>query len=1157
MVVYLFKNYARLIYRQPMYWMSCLFVIWFAAVLYNVYYVDHLVDIIWSETSVPPRHFLSVLGGFPLVLAMLIGCFVCIRTISRDSQYRIEEVVLSKPFGNYIHSFSLTIALTLFMSLPIVLFVFGVQALSVIQKIFGFQIVESFEIVSVLIFLCVTTIFSMNVISLICYAAYHSIRNSILSLICCFGIVLFLVFLLTKVSFSEYTILEFLPLVGDVGSDMIFSKLTGIDILRIVAYFTLSLALIHVVSFLLWRADIYGKKSVLLCMLFGALSLSFFGSISYAWYGQLEDRNRNWYESELVIDETLIFDIESITGNVEVDPSNLLDFDLKLSGRVDQLKNYDEVLVRLNPGFKIVGTITVNGASSEFQRIADLVKIKVESSVLLQDAVEIALSYQGKPNFEYGFLDSAIKLHNVPYWDQLFSYYGIEKGIFDRRFVALMSETYWLPHSVLPLDYGLGYKEFINIDMSIVIPWDWNVIASGSVSASESSSRENGQKTVNLKSDRAIAGVNIFAGPFSMVSSYLDDIQVTLELHAPRFLLARLEDIEDYEQYVEAFENWFVEMAQRAESDGYELPCATYRFVAVPSTLRLTKGGTFMNSAITGSCIYLLREHGLFATKFDRNFPDYGENADYSWVYSSWTQQYFQARLNGGNIEMNFANHFLDYRIGTTGNEGEYLLMILSYLQDLVWNRRLDRYSQNAYFPRAMNVQRMSPSAEIMARWSNVYESVSFRHTLTEYMKRYTRHLDVAEVVSRDFLENMDVVDIAIRNSLKQLSTSDSSPIYLEAIRLRCATEAYKIYDAVGREGSIRLLNELTRNYSYSNLSIEQFYELAESIDIPMRMIMAGWYDSSEGFTFNFSSVSAIRYLNSQTQEPYYQVTFRIENNGDSAGVFSTRLFVSSTDEVGSSDTRDSDLQEYDFEMLNSATRERGPTIIVPPNSTKRIDIVSQTRPLRIELRTRDVSYNNRVSLEITENTLSNMLKERDPTQGTFDSSWSSDALKGIILDDAELIDAKSGWVIDYQKNFERFDFAGAWGTDRKSFVYTERTRAKISLKVQVPETRKWEMQYFVPDIRGTNVIGRRSSRMLYGRPLFDRSFVGDYEVVLKSNTHESTNNTFAISKYDAGWVSIGSADLHKGNLELVIEPIDGTRRLFFDALRLVEVAED
>lgn len=1102
------------------------------------------------------------------MIMMLVSCFISARTYAKESHLKIQEVLFTKPFGNLVHALSSTLATTLFCAVPIVGFIGCVYVGSFAQNWFNADVIEPFELASTCVFLVFTTLVSLYFASLLSYYLYYAIRVTILSVLASTAITIGIVYLLTRVSFNQFVLFEFLPLVGDVASDLIGDKLDVLDYFRFIAFICLSANLAVGATWILSRRDQQEKLRMLLSGCLGAITCIGFAILLFIWFNQNSNIEK-WRQHAIDAKDGITLDVQMVSGSVVIDPGTNLEAEITITGTLDDnIGVDDQLLFWLNPGFTVRG---VQMSSREVQFDFDVGKllVNVSNEKTKGELVEMTIEYRGRPNTRYGYHDTSLDIANTPYWDQLISYFGMNPGIFDPKYVALPHATHWLPTSSLQTKNGASSTDFVEADLLVTIPTHWAVFLSGST-VEEVQPADTKKSTVRVATQHPLAGLSLYANDLTRYSTDLDAIDVTLELYASDRHISMLQENPDYERFLEVFKTWFTESVASARDLGYAFPCDTYRLVAVPSDLRLYNDGIFLDSLITQPCTYLLREHGPIATTTNRVIAGGG---DTTWAFRANLEAYFGTRHSGGNLVQELPNHYFEFQTGFLGLEGSLFKRVLSYLHNHAWSRiapNPSAYSPSVFFPSAMRVKQLSPKAEYLARMhsmpmdeemrsSIVRREVSLRKSLTYYVKRYTRHIDQTDYVFRHFLESDAVLNTAVRSSLQKLVNFESSAMVQEAIRLRCIALAEKLYRGLGRANSRLLLQEISNKFRHQNVSVSDVFDIAESLELPVKEIVVGWLDQTDQFDFSFSPALFSTHVNPDTQENYYQIRFAVVNDGTTAGVFRSSLRVAPDMTEFLPPSNPEEERRLGLSNMSNAVYGSGPRFVIPAGSTREVGITSTTLPYRIDLTSSGLSYVNEISLNVRSDPTVTESTEQAPFVGTGPSTWTPVPTLGVIIDDTDLrSQPEDDGVITYDKNVERFDFGGAWGSERKSFIYTEHTKsARVNVETEIPTSDSWQIEIHVPDIRGAHNIGHRQRRMMVaGRTYFKGKFEGEYEAMLTSDGNE-VSLEFEVTDSDYGWVQIGIAELNSGPAAVSIVPKSGTEQLFFDALRIVESSDN
>ena len=231
-MINLILHEARIYFRQAVYWVTFGLVVVVSLTLYSVYSWDHAQLQINSPISPHPRYMVDFLGGLALVMSLLMACFYGRNVFTKDRFYRIDEVVNSKPTANLRIVLSKVIVLMIVTSLPVYTFILCIQFFAGLHAIFDLTAVRSFEPFTLLKFLFITCPCSVFLFASVCVLVNRVCRFNLLTLAVMFGVLMLCFKLLGQVTPKSFVFFEALPMLSSIGSDMIQSLISPLDLLR-------------------------------------------------------------------------------------------------------------------------------------------------------------------------------------------------------------------------------------------------------------------------------------------------------------------------------------------------------------------------------------------------------------------------------------------------------------------------------------------------------------------------------------------------------------------------------------------------------------------------------------------------------------------------------------------------------------------------------------------------------------------------------------------------------------------------------------------------------------------------------------------------------------------------------------------------------------
>lgn len=1151
-MIHLILHEARIYFRQAVYWVTFGLVVVVSLTLYSVYSWDHAQLQIHSPISPDPRYMVDFLGGLSLVMSLLMACFYGRNVFTKDRFYRIDEVVNSKPTANLRIVLSKVIVLVIATSLPVYTFILCIQFFAGLHAIFDLTSVRSFEPFTLLKFLFITCPCAVFLFASMCVLVNRVCRFNLLTLAVMFGVLMLCFKLLGQVIPKSFVFFEALPMLSSIGSDMIQSSISPLDLSRYLNFVLIALLCCFLTVVVMNRTDPLNKVYWSITAFLTLVCATTTGGLLLN-YSTSTTQITEWREAYQLLDreQTQTLDVEAINAKMVVMPGETLrvevELDLVVSGEVDQSP---ELLFSLNPGFQVLN-VSVDGVSAEFASESGVLSI-VATSISPNTLTVVQLVYQGRPNTDFGYLDSSIDVDSMPVGEQLLAYLGTQNAIFNRHYIALPHGVSWLP---LALDNFRPYsrsKDFFTTDFTISMPAGWEVSLPGTLVPSSNVAQTDG-RSLRFVSNTPVGQVDLFAGPLQRRSTTLEGVEFVVLANEQQ-----LETLAIFAEHQDRLFERITEILTAADDAGYKNSCETVRLISVPHNFRLYSGGVFMNSIMAGPCYFLLREHGFWTVNFDAMISDniLWMGQDSSNTFVAYVEYYFRENRFGLNLGLDLANNFFDYQVGITGPEAVALEIILSYLHDLAWTepmgagRYMDKFSISAFLPHSMEFK---PAGSSFGLSPSMYRRLSVvMWFFSHHLKTHTMHIDKMLSVSNQKLEAEDIQTMALESSLQELLSQPLTPKVIEAIRLKCVTLSQKLFSALGAEKAKYFLQTLVKEYQFSNFSLQDVYRLAEMEDIPLQSILGDWFEQEQNPVFKFSTLETILRLD-PTGSAYFQSLFDVKNEGDSTGILQTTITAR---------FNEADLAiwgQLGSEAALYAPSTPGPTVWVPPGESVQVGIMSETQPYRVNVQNMDLEFGGGFTILWETGTTDQTGTEFAPVEqfvGYRQSDWTPlEEETGIVIDDldAEFSVDRRNSVEQSRSIWTRYVFSAAWGSKRPTFVYSASDRDKRAIfTATIPEGGQWKLEFHVPDLRArlNNSFGWRFPNY---NSAFWHNFIGDY-VFSTEISGQNMSFELSIGESDFGWVSVGDVWLDEGLIEVIVTASEQTQHLFADAIRWTKI---
>ena len=1151
-MIHLILHEARIYFRQAVYWVTFGLVVVVSLTLYSVYSWDHAQLQIHSPISPDPRYMVDFLGGLSLVMSLLMACFYGRNVFTKDRFYRIDEVVNSKPTANLRIVLSKVIVLMIATSLPVYTFILCIQFFSGLHAVFDLTTVHSFEPFTLLKFLFITCPCAVFLFASVCVLVNRVCRFNLLTLAVMIGLLILCFKSLGQVMPKGFVFFEALPMLSSIGSDLIQSSISLLDLTRYLNFVLIALLCCFLTVVVMNRTDPL-KKVYWSIIVFLTLACTTTTSGLLLNYSLSTTQIAEWREAYQLLagERTETLDIEAMNAKMVVMPGKTIsvevELDLVVVGDVDQST---ELLFSLNPGFQVVSA-SVDGVSAEFVAENGILSV-VATSIRPNTLTVVQIDYQGLPNTEFGYLDSSIDVDSLPVGEQLLAYLGTQNAIFNRHYVALPQGVSWLP---LALDKFRPYsrsKDFFTTDFTISVPVGWEVSLPGTLIPSSNVAQTDG-RSLRFVSNTPVGSVDLFAGPLQRLSTTIEGIEFVV--------LANEQQVDAIAFFAEHQDRLFERISEIltvAADAGYKYSCDTVRLISVPHHFRLYSSGVFMHSIMAGPCYFLLREHGFWTANFDAMISDniLWVGQDSSNTFVAYVEYYFRENRFGLNLGLDLANNFFDYQVGFSGPEAVALEIILSYLHDLVWTepmgagRYMDKFSISAFLPHRMEFK---PAGSSFGLSPEMYRRLAVvMWFFSHHLKTHTMHIDMMLSVSNQNLEAEDIQTMALESSLQELLSQPLTPKVIEAIRLKCVTLSQKLYSALGAEQAKDFLQKLVKEYQFNNVSLQDVYRLTETEDIPVQKILGDWFEQEQNPVFKFSTLETILRSDS-TGSAYFQTLFNVKNEGDSTGILQTQI----TARFGESDL--ALWGQLGSQAALYAPSTPGPTVWVPPGESVQVGITSETQPYRVNVQNMDLEFGGGYTILWESGFTDQTGTEFAPVEqfvGYRQSDWTPlEEESGIIIDDldAEFSVDRRNSVEQSSPMWTRYTYSAAWGSQRPTFVYSDSDRDKRAIfTATIPESGQWKLEFHVPDLRA-RLNQNFGWRFPNYNSAFWHNFIGDY-VFSTETSGQIMSFELNIGERDFGWVSVGDVWIDKGLIEVVVTASERTQHLFADAIRWTKI---
>ena len=356
------------------------------------------------------------------------------------------------------------------------------------------------------------------------------------------------------------------------------------------------------------------------------------------------------------------------------------------------------VLLTLNPGLRVEEASTADGSALRAEHADGLLDITLDRALAPGERMALRLRYGGLPNTGFGYLDSSLELETVTVNEAQVGILGYERGIFDRRYVALVPGIRWLPAAGADVgrdDPRTRRTDYFRIALDVELPSTWLAAGPGKRQTLTSA---GDRTTFRFAPQPAVPEVALMAGELESFATEIDGVTFEVLVHP--------DHDRNFEVLADAraeIEQWIADRLELARDAGLAYPFDAFTAVEVPNTLRSYKGGWRLDTALAPPAMMLLRETSFPTARFDfdvievfgtRNLDQEGGKPR---IDRDRVVNFFANDLSGGNILAGAARSFFVHRTSAAGPEAIALDFVLEDLSTLLVSGRRSYFSAHMF----------------------------------------------------------------------------------------------------------------------------------------------------------------------------------------------------------------------------------------------------------------------------------------------------------------------------------------------------------------------------------------------------------------------------------------------------------------------------
>lgn len=816
-----------------------------------------------SVGIIGPRFMVGAIGLYYLTGFVLCIVFLGFDVRDRDVREGIAEVLDSRPLTNFELVSGRFVALFLSAWLPIVLLALLIQGLGWLLPRVGSSVgatVEPYSLIYLVVPMAIPaiaiTIAFVFAITLIVRHRLIAALISVAAIVAAYGAV----FVLPS---THAPWVDFLGSTQQAfPSDIVPALMEPRGSIQRMGVLAIALGLLTLAAAIHPRLD-GGRRARLAA---AAAALVLIGVVGLALSAQrlLADAAQidHWRGAHEARAGEPVADILSIAGSIDIVPGERLDADLSIDLTAPADQALERVLLTLNPGF-IVSGVETNNRALAFQHVDGLLDVSLARPLPAGEQTSLTLRYGGRPDVLFGYLDSTLDLERLQI-NQAMSWppdpadsvriLGDERGIFDRRYVALTPGIRWLPVAGVDAerdDATRRGKDYFEVDLEVQLPASW--LAAGPARRQALGNIDD-RARFRFAPAASLPEVALMASEFLSVGTDIKGIAFEVLLHPNHD--GNLTVLADAREEIE---QWAAERLEVAAAAGLAYPFDALTIVEVPNRLRSYQGGWRLDTALAPPAMVLMRESSFPTARFDFDAAAAFGGLDVDQqeggaarVYRARLVNFFANDFSGGNLFAGAARSFFSHRTSAVGEGAIALDFVLEELSTLLVSGRRNYFSAHAFLD--VN-EAATAAAGSRAGADTVADSLIGARTA-----------------------RTAVWDAALDASLAQIDPWEDPQRTIDLLTLKGGGMAQALYDTLGANAVGALLADLLERHVGGNFTLADFIAAGERVDADLRGLLEDWVGTTGLPGFIADSAELYRLPDDPSGTPRYQVLLRLRN---------------------------------------------------------------------------------------------------------------------------------------------------------------------------------------------------------------------------------------------------------------------------------------
>ena len=1070
-----------------------------------------------------PRFGIESLGSQYLIIYIVGTVFLAFDVRSRDMRERINEVLDSRPYTNLELVVGRFLGILIPSWIPILVMALLLELFGLLLVTLGSPIGEPIVITSLLSFVFPMALPALAFVLALVFLVTLLVRNRLVAAIILFVLLGFQYWVSQNIPIGYVTLFglyslgsmnfpsEIIPSVTDLSGWM--QRLA----LLLTAFGMLGFsAAVHprLDSGSRSKLGIYGAGLIILaCVIIG-----------FGFYRNKGDIKitETWNEAHAARADMPVPDLQSIIGEVKIDPGKALNLDLDLTFRAPDQGLLKKALFTLNPGQEVREALDASGQSLAFTHENGLLELNLPHPLGPGEETKVHLSIKGLPDHRFAYLESAITLETSKSSEAIITAFGFEKVIFDRRFVALMPGIRWLPASGVEKgrdDPRTRAVDFFEVDLFVDLPKDWLVAGPGRRHKMEG--RTNSAR-FRFSPSAPVPEVALIASRFESRSIEIEGVLLELLIHRKH-----MKNLEVMAEAGEKIRNWIGERLRETKAYGLSYPYDGLTLVEVPSSLRGYGGGWRMDTTMAPPGLFLIRETGLPTARFDTAFrkPEEFKDKKGGIAQAKWERlkTHFINDLSGGNIFIGAARNFFTSQTAARGPEALALNFVMETLSTLLVTETKGYFSAHLFKDGAQLGQ-------------------IFVSTLSSFMGNRSMGGSVTDAVINSTTSRPEVWDQVLGISLKDMDPWEDPARTMDVLTLKANAVAQSLLDVLGPEKTGQLLSSLREAHKGQSFTFDDMLDAGKAMGQDLEELLGDWLSSTTLPGFICADAEAYRLPDSQDGNPRYQLLFSVRNDESVPGVFRFVYFFPGKGRYLES------VKSEPIRLAGKSSVRFGAVVSRPPISVSLAPYLSLNRA-RLAIHLQPIDQEK--------------IKKADAFEGLEHIPWALPEEPFIVVDDLDAgfqvkegdhskgfrIKARESQKVtsdeglpaqanflEVPKKWSRIIIPGSWGKYRNTLAAVKAGKGeKMALfTTTIPRTGLWELELHIP----------AKQSVFPGRKW------GTWNLLIKDSNGDPHEIKFDTNAAAQGWNLVDSLDLPEGEISLTLSDKTDGSFVVADAIR-------